>query len=265
MNKKEKRASIRQPESSLISDLFFQTSRDNFQLLYDCFFQIFKDRQARALPLFSDEDHTHAIPVEDKERRIQFYMNKILTIEDYLYLPSHVTSSRREEMLKKHGKLILQIEHNFEVVARHLAQEAQNRLQNARPEVARVLDDVKKKRNVLVEMVERADQRGEEAVLQQVATICERRFPQQVPGLRSKADEKKLKDLQQKVYSLEARVEESESDRRAQNAKWAKKYQALLQELTKAEEDKEVMRQKCYEELHFARQQSSSALAGSAG
>ena len=70
-----------------------------------------------------DANKAKSIARTEKQKRIQYYMNKVLSIEDYLYLPSHVTAPRREEMLKKYGKLCYRVDHDFQIVARHLAQE----------------------------------------------------------------------------------------------------------------------------------------------
>lgn len=37
----------------------------------------------------------------------QTYLSKILTVEDYLYLPSNVTINRREEMQRKFGSIMV--------------------------------------------------------------------------------------------------------------------------------------------------------------
>ena len=54
--------------------------------------------------------------------------------------------------------------------------------------MAQVLDDFWQKRNVMLKMVERAEDRGEEAALHQVMAVCERRIPQQKDASTSKAD-----------------------------------------------------------------------------
>jgi hypothetical protein len=35
-------------------------------------------------------------------------MERMLSLEDYLYLPSHFTINRKEEMIKKYGSLAVQ-------------------------------------------------------------------------------------------------------------------------------------------------------------
>ena len=98
---------------------------ESYEVLYDTFFNIFKERQERASgkydQFFKSNLSTETFIQDTIDKKIamfarsnsllgSLYSQNQLSLDDYLYLPSHLTVNRKEEMEKKYGKSLFRID-----------------------------------------------------------------------------------------------------------------------------------------------------------
>ena len=88
-------------------------------MLYDCFFKIIKDRLSKVSHnpngqldqlMFPDDALCYLIKPQSKESLKSLELRRAAWLEDYLYLPSHITFNAREAIIKKYGEQALYIE-----------------------------------------------------------------------------------------------------------------------------------------------------------
>lgn len=59
-----------------------------------------------------------------KETLSTLYSKREMSLEEYIYLPSHLTVNRRQEMEKKYGAALLQrVDREFELLADRIAKQ----------------------------------------------------------------------------------------------------------------------------------------------
>ena len=132
--------------STLMYPLLLECFKENYQTFYDCFFTIFKERFKRQFKgggaeLFqkSAQDQSEVDPHRrihnyaefmamsmgsSKETLSTLYSKREMSLEEYIYLPSHLTVNRRQEMEKKYGAALLQrVDREFELLADRIAKQ----------------------------------------------------------------------------------------------------------------------------------------------
>ena len=85
---------------------------DKFQLLYDCFFKIIKDRLGNHLHnddgsidrlAYGEDSVRYLVEPKTKKSKIKLADQRLQWLEDHLYLPSHVTNAQREKIMDSYG------------------------------------------------------------------------------------------------------------------------------------------------------------------
>jgi len=86
--------------STLLQKTFEETLTNKFQILYDCFFKIIKNRLSTLQQnhkgqidelMYAEDSINYLIAPQSKSSLKSLELKRAAWLEDYLYLPSHIT------------------------------------------------------------------------------------------------------------------------------------------------------------------------------